>query len=156
MVAVKCQEQNCVTKTLEQLKKRLKWITENKKGRRKSVTWLVCVKSEFDCKAEYLKLGRTTRNFGYCRSKVWLKKQKREHLKQWQFLTIRMIYVYGGTSKKTNQIAGWFALRKTVFFLQFLTFHRPENQFTEKITVRLIPNKYNGDICVICVAATSV
>lgn len=29
MVAVKCQEQNCATKTREQLKKRLKRITEN-------------------------------------------------------------------------------------------------------------------------------
>lgn len=29
MVAVKCQEQNCATKTQEQLKKRLKRITEN-------------------------------------------------------------------------------------------------------------------------------
>lgn len=29
MVAVKCQEQNCVTKTREQRKKRLKRITEN-------------------------------------------------------------------------------------------------------------------------------
>lgn len=64
MVAVKCQEQNCATKTREQLKKRLKRITEND--------------FEFECTAKYLKLGRTTRNFGYCRSKVWLKKQKQK------------------------------------------------------------------------------
>lgn len=64
-----------------------------------------------------------------------------------------------------NYICLWSYIKKdksnsseenSFFFFQFLTFHRPENQFTEKITDRLIPNKYNGDICVICVAATSV